>query len=405
MDTFEGTMENFKGTLESAAISIGAVLIPVLKDIVKFLDMLANWFNALPAPIKETLTWIVAISGLLLLLGGALIKIITIGSKFVGAIKILSEAMGGLSAILTSPWLILALAIAAIVALIIMNWDSIVKFLTDTWNWIKATAESVWNAIRDFFAGIWDSMMQIFNVALDVIENLITGNWSAIKEWIVNAWTSIKNFFVDLWNSIWDFLKGVFINMVNGTKNFLADLVRFFMELPGKILSALGDLGRLLIDAGMDIMRGLIRGIENAAQWVWDKIRSIGQGIKDWFTNLLDIFSPSRVFEAYGEYTLEGYVIGLDNMEQSVYRKIAAIASNVAVEGSVEPGRAVATSAALLPATALSGGSESTTSRPIEIGTLVLKVAGNLDPTDPVGFRQTIVRIKDSIRSVEREYA
>ncbi|WP_176526243.1 phage tail protein [Bacillus cereus] len=69
-----------------------------------------------------------------------------------------------------------------------------------------------------------------------------------------------------------------------------------------------------------NIMEGLLKGITSMASAIWDKVTDIGNGIKDKFTSLLSIHSPSRVFRDYGIYTGKGYVNGVDGMKSAIIK-------------------------------------------------------------------------------------
>lgn len=64
---------------------------------------------------------------------------------------------------------------------------------------------------------------------------------------------------------------------------------------------------------GKAIIDGLVNGLKNAAGAVWNAVKDIGTGIKDTFTDMLGIESPSTVFAGYGENTAEGYAQGVDS--------------------------------------------------------------------------------------------
>src|SRR5690606_28986203 len=68
-----------------------------------------------------------------------------------------------------------------------------------------------------------------------------------------------------------------------------------------------------LYQIGKDIIQGLINGIGSMAQAVWDKAKSIAQGIGDAIKATLGIASPSKVMIQFGEWTGEGLKIGLEN--------------------------------------------------------------------------------------------
>ena len=62
---------------------------------------------------------------------------------------------------------------------------------------------------------------------------------------------------------------------LNGVSDGFNSVVEFVSGIPGKIVSALGDLGSLLWDAGTSIMDGLLGGLKDAAQGVFDWVSGV----------------------------------------------------------------------------------------------------------------------------------
>src|SRR5690606_20707633 len=78
--------------------------------------------------------------------------------------------------------------------------------------------------------------------------------------------------------------------------NGIRAVVNFMKELPGKIVDAVGDLSKLLWNAGKAIVQGLWEGIKSMIDWLWGKIKGFIGGLVDGVTSMLGIHSPSRVF-------------------------------------------------------------------------------------------------------------
>ena len=66
--------------------------------------------------------------------------------------------------------------------------------------------------------------------------------------------------------------------LLSGATQKGAEVVDWFAGLPGRILSALGDLGGLLVDAGRSVIDGFLSGLKDA----WDGVTGFVGGIADW---------------------------------------------------------------------------------------------------------------------------
>lgn len=150
--------------------------------------------------------------------------------KAVGtAIGIVVVALGAFSAImavvnavmLLSPltWIIIGIvALIAAIILAVKHWDK-----------IKAAMSALWTWIKDVFGAGWDWLKDKVVAAVD-----------GIKAGAAAAWDNVKQ--------------------------KAGDLVDWFTGLPGRIKKAIGNMAKLLLEKGKDVLRGLANG----AKWVWD---------------------------------------------------------------------------------------------------------------------------------------
>ena len=105
----------------------------------------------------------------------------------------------------------------------------------------------------------------------------------------------------------------------------------------------------LFTDVGANIINGLYNGITNGWQWLKDKVYSIAGSISDTVKEALGIRSPSRVFAELGNYTMEGFGIGLTEGQRGTMTTMNRIMAGVAAAGVVamNPANAAPTTGAL----------------------------------------------------------
>lgn len=84
-----------------------------------------------------------------------------------------------------------------------------------------------------------------------------------------------------------------------------------FRNLPQQILTALGNLGTLLVGAGRSLVDGFTEGIKGAWHRVTDAIGGLVQKVPAGVRNLLGIGSPSRVFAQIGAALPAGMALGI----------------------------------------------------------------------------------------------
>lgn len=184
------------------------------------------------------------------------------------------------------------------------------QVVTGVWNGIKAGLQAVGN----FFGSVWNG---IKNVVAGVI-NWIKGNWPLLLAIITGPIGMAVAFVIKNWDKI-----------KTGAANMINDLIGFFRDLPGKVVNAIGNMGKLLYNSGRDLINGLLNGagslLSNIGNFFLDKLPGF---IKGPFKKALGIHSPSTVFEGYGENTGQGYINGIDKMGRQVKSGVNSMAND-----------------------------------------------------------------------------
>lgn len=284
------------------------------------------------------------------------IKGILIAWGLLKAAKIAMSVANAVHFIAANPIVAILAAVAAAVAAIIVNWESIKTFFNEVWEGIKNVAETVsnaitgffngalaaiqtaWSTVTSFFTGIWDGITQAFaqveswfqkqfmlayqsvQKAWKDIGSWFGSMWSAVKTALkdVNAWFSEKfsaawgsvskafSGFVGYFRSAWESVKQVFSVVGDVLSKYFGDAFlkiqdalsgwgRFFTGLRDKITKVFDGIGDWFRDIGKRIIQGIGEGIENARKWLHEKISGVVGAIKNWFKGLLGIKSPSKV--------------------------------------------------------------------------------------------------------------
>lgn len=109
-------------------------------------------------------------------------------------------------------------------------------------------------------------------------------------------------------------------------------------------------------EIGRNLVDGLIKGITSAALPLPGLVGGLADTITGAFKDKLQIHSPSRVFEGFGENTVEGYAQGVDNAAPRAQGAVDAMApsSPVSTAASSAP-RQGATMAVTIPITVYAG--------------------------------------------------
>lgn len=76
LDNFAGSMEQLRGSVESAEISIGQALIPTIRGLTDTVTGAVNWFNSLSPSMKETVAGAAALTSGVGILGGGMLLMV-----------------------------------------------------------------------------------------------------------------------------------------------------------------------------------------------------------------------------------------------------------------------------------------------------------------------------------------
>lgn len=121
-----------------------------------------------------------------------------------------------------------------------------------------------------------------------------------------------------------------------------------FMALVDRIASYFGGLKDRAIEAGRNMIDGMISGITSRWEALKTTVTGIGDKSVDWVKDKLGIHSPSRVFAELGGYVMQGFAQGMNNGEDgplaalgSLSKRLAAIGAGVVISGSAAAGGAM----------------------------------------------------------------
>lgn len=318
-------------------------------------------------------------------------------------------------------------------------WDPLSDFFVWLWGIITVATATAWNAIMDFFnmiwegflAGfhaVWDPLVDFFTWLWDTISTGITNAWNAIASWFSQRFTDIGNFFRDVWNGIANFFSDIWNSrIVTAVRDGVNNVVDWIRSLPGKIWDLVKNAGQWLWEAGKAVITGFLNGLKSAFAAVADWVG----GIKDWIVSHKGPVEKDKlILIPAGQAIMQGFLNGLQSKEQVIQRFLESFATDIergiggiqsAMDGtsanlnasstlgivSSLPSNAEALASAVTPvqvgANGVGDAPDAGGARTIVVQRLELHVAGNLDPTKPVEWRNAMKSIQDGIRSVERE--
>jgi TP901 family phage tail tape measure protein len=219
------------------------------------------------------------------------------------------------------------------------------------WGYVSATTRAAWDLISgvvkaawDLIAGVvkiavagieaeikiaWDILVGIFDVALDLLTGHWGKAWDDIKNTATQVWNAIKSFFGSALSDFEHMFESAWDSLLGGLKSWASDMLGYVKTIPGMILRALGDVGKMLWNAGVSIIKGLIGGIKSAIGGLGHVMGSVGSFIKSFLP-----FSPAKQgpLSGKGDPYYSGLSIG-KKLAQGITASIPGLKS--AVSGTV----------------------------------------------------------------------
>lgn len=368
-----GALENLTGAIETLAIKIGYQLVPYIQIAAEWLASLAEKFSGLSERTMKFLVVGTALTGVFTAIGAGIgILIMGVGSvisafaTITGVMATIATSLGitggatGLLgaafAALTGPIAIAVAAVAGIIAALVVAYKKVWWFnegVNDAWTAIKEGTVKAFNAVKsaittavqavldfvkpqlDKFRDFWDENGKAITILAKsyfvYLQTMIKGIMGVIQGIFQTVWPIIANTVKTTWETI-KLVVSTAINLVLGViqtvlKVLQGDWQGAWTTIKDTLKTIWGDIGKFLKgisleETGKDIIRGLINGIKAMGGAVIDAVKGVVGNVAKTVKSMLDINSPSRVMETYGEFTGIGFANGIANTTGAV-KKVA----------------------------------------------------------------------------------
>ena len=222
------------------------------------------------------------------------------------------------------------------------NWDTI-------WQGISAVVSGVWQVISSVIStvigvisgiiqvwtsalsgdwqGVWDGIRQIVTSVWDGIKGVISGALSIVKGYITVALGVISGIFSGVWSSISSTVSGAWSGITGAISSGVSSAISTISSLPSRALSALGNLGSLLIGAGRSLIQGFINGITSMIASVRSTLGSLTSSLTSW-KGPADY--DAVLLTPAGRLVINGFIRGLESRYGAVRRSLGSLTGMVA---------------------------------------------------------------------------
>ena len=192
---------------------------------------------------------------------------------------------------------------------------------------VQGDWDGVWNGIGNLITTVWNGIKANVSAAINAVSGVISSVMGSISAYWTGVWNAVKGLVGSAWN-------GITSSVSNGVNNVLNTV----KGIGGKIKGAFNGAGNWLLDAGKNIIMGLVNGIKNAIGAAVNAAKSAASNVVNAAKSALGIHSPSRVFrDEVGKMIPAGLGKGVEaNMSLAVnpvQRMVADIMPNSLLNG------------------------------------------------------------------------
>ncbi|WP_282244815.1 phage tail tape measure protein [Stenotrophomonas sp. PS02300] len=278
--------------------------------------------------------------------------------------RMLLPLLGGVSA----PVLAIGLAIGVVAALVWKYWGPIKAFMVGVWQGVMDVVgpimtelmtaleplAPVWDMVSSAMGQAWGWVQKLFAPFAATSEQLhgatdagrgfgqILGTVLTVNlrmavtalGWLVSAFTTILPIIQNAVGGAWQYLQGAW-NLIVGLFTGNGDRIRLGLTMMWQgINQVLMGWPASMMQAGVDMIAGLVGGITSMGGAALDAVSGIASGITSKFKGMLGIHSPSRVFAQFGDFTMQGLAGGLDRSQGEPLQQVTSLGDRMKQMGA-----------------------------------------------------------------------
>lgn len=208
-------------------------------------------------------------------------------------------------------------------------WNTISPIVMAIWNLISTIFTIIWTIISTIMQGIFHVISNVWNVIYNAVSgvlisiwNIITSIWNSIYSAVSGVLSSIWDAVSSIWNSIYNAISGVLSSIFStvssiwnsifsAVRNKVVEIYNNVKDKFTEILNYLSGLKDKFLQKGHEMIDGLIMGIADKINGVTSKIKELGEKAVGAIKQFFNINSPSKVMRELGNFTFEGFNLGL----------------------------------------------------------------------------------------------
>ncbi|MFK3734073.1 hypothetical protein ACI2LJ_27830 [Streptomyces sp. NPDC088090] len=296
---------------EMFATMLGELLTPIIQELGPLLDLVLDPLVELySAVFPAIIAVLLELQPSLMVLSEALVEVLEAAGPLIKTVLELALTLGKELAPLIQP------LVKLLLGLVEGGLKVVAGFITTV---IVPAIEVLTKLLQGRFSDAWNQIKNIVGPAVD-----------AVVGFVRSMVTQSVQLLGSLFKQGVQFATNLAVDFGRQIQKLVADSIRFVSELPGKILQQATRFGSLLVQAGKDIINGLIRGLKSMLGSLLSTVSDIGSQAASSIKDFFGISSPSKLMMGYGKDVMRGFIIGIAGQEDALKTQMDGIAAIVA---------------------------------------------------------------------------
>lgn len=221
--------------------------------------------------------------------------------------------------------------------LIVTLIETLVSMLVPALEIVVGAVQVVAGILTGDFTAAWEGAKNIVTGAMNLIKAQVTGGINNVKAVVTAGLALVVNLFTSTWSRVTSSAQSAAQSLGSAVQGGVSTVVSLTGSLPGRVLSAMGNLGSLLLGSGRALMQGFARGIRNGISSAINAARDAVSAVRNFFP-----FSPAKQgpFSGSGYTTTSGRTLVKDfaSAMTSELGTVTRAARRVATAGTFEGG-------------------------------------------------------------------
>lgn len=175
------------------------------------------------------------------------------------------------------------------------------------------------SALLELVPKLWNLLLSVNAKFTEWVASLIVKAWELLPSVV----ETVTSFFAQLPERIWTWLVAVITKIVEWRDNLVEKAKEIGTKFVDTLVNKLKTITDKVKTIGTDVVKGLWNGINNANQWLKDKISGFVGNVTDWLKEFFGIHSPSKLMaDEVGKWLPEGIAVGIDKNAKSVLQSM-----------------------------------------------------------------------------------